>query len=160
NSASVLDATSLQLVLNGTGVTAADQAALTADTGALSMVQRLVAGQRADQVLTILAASPAPFCRAVALKNAVTAWVTDNQAQLTATMNAVVDWPAWIDAFHRMDAWELLLRLAGDATLKANLRAGIIAKAAWGWLVTAVPHPVSSPAQATAILDLYGDGAG
>lgn len=160
NSAGVLDAASLQLVLNGTGVTAADQAALTADTAAIALIRPLAAGQRADQVLTILAADPGAFCRAVALKNSFTTWVTGNQAQLTATMNAVVDWGAWIDAFRRMDAWELLLRLAGDATLKANLRAGIIAKAAWGWLVTAVPHPVSAQAQVTAILDLYGDGSG
>jgi hypothetical protein len=55
---------------------------------------------------------------------------------------------------------ELVLKLAGDATLKADLRIGIIGKHAWNWLVKAVPHPVATQVQATAILDLYGDGAG
>jgi photosystem II stability/assembly factor-like uncharacterized protein len=30
----------------------------------------------------------------------------------------------------------------------------------WGWLVRSVPHPVSTQPQASAILDLYGDGSG
>ncbi|HMG22611.1 MAG TPA: hypothetical protein VK607_14860, partial [Kofleriaceae bacterium] len=158
--AGILDAASLQLVLNGAGVTVADQEALTRDAAVIAMIQPLVAGQRADQVLSILAGNQVQFCHAVAAKNSFTTWVTNNQAQLTATMNALPNWGAWIDTFRTMNAWDLLLRLAGDATLKANLRTGIIAKTAWNWLVRAVPHPVSTQAQAAAILDLYGDGSG
>jgi hypothetical protein len=109
--------------------------------GVQTMIQPLVAGQRADQVLTVLAADQIAFCAAVGANNAFTSWVTGNQTNLTATMTALPNWGAWIDAFRALNAWELLLRLAGAPALKANLRTGIIAKAAWGWLVRAVPHP-------------------
>lgn len=158
--AGLLDAAALQAVLHATGIAVADQAALTRDDAAIAMIQPLVAGQRADQVLAILAGDHAAFCRAVGAKNSFTTWVTHDVVQLTATMKAVPDWGAWIDALKKMNAWELLLKLAGDATLKADLRTGIIAKHAWNWLVKAVPHPVGTQPQASAILELYGDGSG
>ena len=157
--AGLLDAAALQLVLNATGVTVADQAAVTRDGAAIAMIQPLVAGQRADQVLTVLAGDPVAFCRAVAARNSFTTWVTHDTAQLTQTMNALPNWGAWIDALRTLDAWELLLKLAGDAGLRPNLRTGLIAKTAWNWLVHAVPHPVPTQAQASAILELYADGA-
>jgi hypothetical protein len=158
--ARLLDAASLHFVLNGTGVSVTDQAALTHDDAVIAMIQPLVAGQRADQVLAILAGNQVAFCRAVSAKSSFTTWVTHDQAQLTATMNALPSWGAWIAAFRTMNAWDLVLRLAADATLKANLRAGIIAKTAWSWLVRSVPHPVSTQPHAAALLDLYGDGSG
>jgi hypothetical protein len=158
--AKLLDAASLQAVLNATGVTVADQAALTHDNAAIGMIQPLAAGKRADQVLAILAGDHAAFCRAVGTKDSFSTWVTHDVAQLTATMKAVPDWGAWIDTLKKLNAWELLLKLAADATLKADLRSGIIAKHAWNWLVKAVPHPVSTQPQVSAILDLYGDGSG
>ncbi|HZJ62594.1 MAG TPA: DUF4157 domain-containing protein, partial [Kofleriaceae bacterium] len=158
--AKLLDAAALQAVLNAPGVSVIDQVALTHDNAAIALVQPLAAGQRADQVLAILAADHAAFCRAVGSKNTFSTWVTHDVAQLAATMKAVPDWGAWIDAFKKLNAWELLLKLAGDATLTADLRTGIIAKHAWNWLMKAVPHPVAAQAQVTAILDLYSDGTG
>ena len=158
--AGALDAAALQLVLNAPGVAVADQAAVTRDATAIAMIQPLVASQRADQVLAVLASDPVAFCRAVAASNAFTTWVTHDHARLTATMNALPSWGAWIDTFRTLHAWELVLALAGDAALRPNLRTGIIAKTAWNWLVRSVPHPVTTQAQATAILELYGDGAG
>jgi hypothetical protein len=158
--AKLLDAAALQAVLNDAGVTVADQAALTRDNAAIALIQPLAAGQRADQVLAILAGDHAAFCRAVGVKNSFSTWVTKDIAQLTATMKAVPDWGAWIDALKKLGAWELLIKLAADATLTADLRSGIIAKRAWNWLVKAVPQPVTTQAQAKAILDLYGDGSG
>jgi Domain of unknown function (DUF4157) len=158
--AGVLDAASLQQVLNAAGVTAAGQASVARDNEVIAMIQPLVAGQRADQVFTVLAADPAAFIHTATERNSFATWVTHDQAQLTATMNALPNWSAWIDCFRTLNAWELLLRLAGDATLKANLRAGLIARAAWSWLVMAVPHPVATQPQASALLDLFGDGSG
>src|SRR5262249_55162887 len=69
HTAGVLDAATLRQALNAAGVTAADQAAVARDNALVALIQPLVAGQRADQVLTVLAADPVAFCAVVAGRN-------------------------------------------------------------------------------------------
>jgi hypothetical protein len=156
--AGTLDAAAASQILHRPGVTAADQAQLARDSTAVAALRRAFPSQRADQVLAILAASSAAFRAALMPPGAFTAWVTEDRAQLWATMTAMSDWEGWVQTFRRLDAWRIVLELAGDAGKRAVLRPHVAAQ--WSWLMMSVPKPVGTRAQADAILQLYGDGAG
>ena len=152
-----LDDASLALALDGPTITADEQSDLTEDAEAIALVKKLARGKRPSQVLTILAGDPAKFCEAVGRPGAFSDWIIKDKATLVAEMQSVPNWNGWVDSFYALGNAKLLLEVAANPALQANLRAALTATQSWNWLFTNLPQPVPTQAQVNTIFALYDD---
>ena len=160
NDASILDATSLDELLNPPGVSAEDQRDVAGDDALVAVIISAAGDLMPHDVFRTLAGAPSQFIDACRDPGPMAEWVDQDDETLFAVTNAVVDYAGWASAIEGHSAHDRLLLLASTDDHTADWRAGLLAGPGYNWLVQAVDKPISDDTLAKGLFNLYGDGSG